>query len=221
MKINLAALVGLLAALAWPGIASRADAAAADDAAAEEEAPLPGSRHSRRAKKPAADDGAAADDAEARPRRKAAPDGKGSVEDTLRERLALAQKNFHEQKVFGEKMAAGWEKFFTELFEDRKRFETSIARQRLNLFETMASVGPGFQSQAVGDFERMQSTMLRSFEASQKKKVDEYFGRMIEDLKAYGMEQTRKSTELVTAAMDAWKDQKEMLDAKPAKGKSK
>lgn len=167
--------------------ASEDDTVAEDEAYAEEEAPKPKKR------KPAS--------------------GKGMVEEFLRDRLTVAQKNHHDQKAFGSKVSERWDKFFAELFDDRKRFETSIARQRLNLFETLASVGPGYREQAVSDFERMQGTMLKSFESSQKQKMDEFFGRLLDDYRGYFTEQERKRSELVQASIEAWKDQREVTAA--------
>lgn len=192
---------------------------------------LRGTSRSRQAAPPeddtvAEDEAPAEEEEEAKPKaKKRKPtSGKGMVEEFLRDRLTVAQKNHHDQKAFGAKVTERWDKFFAELYEDRKRFETSIARQRLNLFETLASVGDGYRSQAVSDFERMQTTMLKSFEGSQKQKMDEFFGRLLDDYKAYFVEQDRKRTELVQSSVEAWKDQREVTDA-PAepkkKGKSK
>ena len=206
----IAALVGVVAAsqaaaqgstrgTARPKAAPAAAAVPADDTVAEDEAP------------PAEEEEAPAPKAKAKKRK--ASDGKGMVEEYLRDRLTVAQKNHHDQKAFGTKVSERWDKFFNEIFEDRKRFETSIARQRLNLFETMSSVGPGYRDQAVGDFERMQGTMLKSFEGSQKQKMDEFFGRLLEDYKAYIVEQDRKRAELVASSVEAWKDQRTVTDA--------
>lgn len=148
-----------------------------------------------------------------KPKKRKATDGKGMVEEYLRDRLTVAQKNHHDQKAFGSKVSERWDKFFAGLYDDRKRFETSIARQRLNLFETMTSVGPGYRDQAISDFERMQGTMLKSFEGSQKQKMDEFFGRLLEDYKGYFLEQDRKRSELVTSSVEAWKDQREITSA--------
>ncbi len=149
----------------------------------------------------------------AKPKKRKATDGKGMVEEYLRDRLTVAQKNHHDQKAFGSKVSERWEKFFAQLYDDRKRFETSIARQRLNLFETMTSVGPGYRDQAISDFERMQGTMLKSFEGSQKQKMDEFFGRLLEDYKSYFLEQDRKRSELVASSVEAWKDQRVVTEA--------
>lgn len=191
---------------------------------------LRGTARSRQAPPPeddtVAEDEAPAEEEEARPKaKKRKPtSGKGMVEEYLRDRLTVAQKNHHEQKAFGAKVTERWDKFFAELYEDRKRFETSIARQRLNLFETLASVGDAYRSQAVSDFERMQTTMLKSFESSQKQKMDEFFGRLLDDYKQYFVEQDRKRTELVQSSVEAWKDQREVTDSPQEpkkKGKAK
>lgn len=180
---------------------------------------LRGTARSKSSPPPAEDDTVSEDEApaeeEAAPKaKKRKPaNGKGMVEEFLRDRLTVAQKNHHDQKAFGSKVAERWDKFFAELFDDRKRFETSIARQRLNLFETLASVGPGYREQAVGDFERMQSTMLKSFESSQKQKMDDFFGRLLDDYRSYFVEQERKRSELVQSSVEAWKDQREVTAA--------
>lgn len=217
------ALAGLFTVLAWAeGSAQgylRGSARAAKDSSEDsvEEEAAPKKRGKKAAPK---DEEAAEEDAEEAPVKKKSKkptDGKGMVEEYLRDRLVIAQKNYHDQKAFGSKMSERWEKFFAEVFDDRKRFETSIARQRLNLFETLSSVGPSYHSQAVGDFERMQTTMLKSFEASQKQKMDEFFGRMLDDVKSYSLEQDRKRVELVDVSMEAWKEQKSLLGEKKEK----
>ena len=207
MRIPTTLLAALFCALAAAQVhaqgstrgASRTKAAPppADDTVAEDEAPAEEEEEAPKAK----------------PKKRKASDGKGMVEEYLRDRLTVAQKNHHDQKAFGAKVSERWDKFFAELYDDRKRFETSIARQRLNLFETMTSVGPGYRDQAVSDFERMQGTMLKSFEGSQKQKMDEFFGRLLEDYKGYFVEQDRKRAELVTSSVEAWKDQREITSA--------
>lgn len=192
---------------------------------------LRGTARSRQAPPPeddtVAEEEAPAEDEEAakpKPKKRKPTSGKGMVEEYLRDRLTVAQKNHHEQKAFGAKVTERWDKFFNELYEDRKRFETSIARQRLNLFETLSSVGDAYRSQAVSDFERMQTTMLKSFESSQKQKMDDFFGRLLDDYKQYSVEQDRKRTELVQASVEAWKEQREATDSAEEpkkKGKSK
>lgn len=224
MRHSIAALAVLAALLAWDsakaqmgsmrGTARSSKASAGDDSA--DEAPA---RKPRRGKKAEPADEEAAP--EARVKRKKGADGKSVIEDYLRERLGVAQKNFDDQKAFGGKVSARWETFFAEIHEDRRRFETSIAKQRLNLFETLTSLGPEFHDQAMADYERMQSTMLRSFETSQKKKMDEFFGRLLEDVKSYGVDQDRRRSELVAASNDAWKDQKTFLSETRAREKEK
>lgn len=178
---------------------------------------LRGTSRSKSSPPPAEDDSLSEDEAEEeeapKPKKRKPAGGKGMIEDFLRERLTVAQKNHHDQKAFGSKVAGSWDKFFAELFDDRRRFETSIARQRLNLFETLASVGPGYREQAVGDFERMQGTMLKSFESSQKQKMDEFFGRLLDDYRSYFVEQERKRSELVQSSVEAWKEQREVSSA--------
>lgn len=207
MRPLLTTLAALFVTLAWaevraetgktrPAKAAVEEDEAADDVVEEAEAP----RSRKKGKK---------------------ADGKSVVEEHLRERLSAVQKNWDDQKMFGSKLTKRWEKFFAEIYEDRKRFETSIARQRLNLFETMASVGPSYQAQGILDFERMQNTMLKSFDASQKEKMDEFFGRLMEDTKGYALEQDKKRSEMVAISMEAWKDQKAVLGDKPEKGREK
>ena len=186
-------------ALRGPG---KSKAAAEDDTVVEDEAP--------------------SEEEEApKPKPKKRKDGRGMVEEFLRERLTVAQKNHHEQKTFGTKVSDRWDKFFTELFEDRKRFETSIARQRLQLFETLSSVSAGYREQTVQDFEKMQGTMLKSFESSQKAKMDEFFTGLMSDYKGYFGDQDKKRAELVASSAEAWKDQRVVIDAadKPEKKK--
>lgn len=216
------ALAGLFAVLVWADASAqgylRGTARSNKDSSAdsaEEEAPAPKRRGKRAPPKEADDE--ESEDAPVRKKSKKPVDGKAMVEEYLRDRLVIAQKNYHDQKSFGSKMSDSWEKFFAGIFEDRKRFETSIARQRLNLFETLSSVGPSYHSQAVGDFERMQTTMLKSFEASQKQKMDDFFGRMLDDVKSYAADQEKKRIELVNVSMDAWKDQKSLLGEKKEK----
>ena len=211
MRPLAAALAGFFALLPWADAVAQGYRRAASKPAAkppvEEEAPA------EEEEEPAE---------EARPRKKAKKsDAKGMVEDYLRDRLSVVQRNWSDQKAFGVKMGERWDKFFAEINDDRKRFEASIARQRLNLFDTMASVGPSYQAQSVSDFERMQNTMLKSFDASQKEKMDEFFGRLMEDVKGYALDQDKKRSEMVTISMEAWKEQKVVLGDQKDKEKEK
>lgn len=180
------------------------DAAPKAPAPERKKAPERRSRRHRRVK--------AAKTDEAPPPRRVSGDPKTAIADYLRERLTLADKSHGEDLAFGATVDERWKKFFDGLSEDRKSFETSMARQRLNLVETLSAVGPDYRARTIKDFEQMQSTMLKSFEASQQEKTDQFFGRLLEDVKAYQTAKERGRSELLDASLSAWKDEKGLIE---------
>jgi hypothetical protein len=133
---------------------------------------------------------------------------KASIESYLQTRLKELKKTNRSQGVFGRRMKIGWDKFWTQVYEDRKQFEIRMAKQRLNLFESLASLDNSFHARTIADFERLQDTQVKSFESNLKAKMADYTTTISNDLRTYGVEQEQARAEFMTAAMEAWSNQK-------------
>jgi hypothetical protein len=139
---------------------------------------------------------------------------KESIEAYLQRRLGQAKKGHREQDKWGRGMTSAWSKFWTQMYEDRKSFEIRIARQRLNLFESLDSLDETFHSQTIADFERLQSNIIKSFESQQQQKMSDYFSVLYSDLKAFQSQQDALRQQMAEEAMAAWKAQKAASGAK-------
>lgn len=139
---------------------------------------------------------------------------KESIEAYLQRRLSDSKKLNRDQEQWGRGMAAAWGKFWTQMYEDRKSFEIRIARQRLNLFESLDSLDPAFHGQTISDFERLQGNIMKSFESQQQTKMRDYFSVLFSDLKSFQSEQEAARVRMGQEAMDAWSAQKESSKVK-------
>lgn len=139
---------------------------------------------------------------------------KESIEAYLQQRLGEAKKMHREQDKWGRGMTTAWANFWTQMYEDRKAFEIRIARQRLNLFESLDSLDPAFHSQTIADFERLQSNIIKSFESQQHQKMQDYFAVLFSDLKNFQGQQETMREQLASDAMAAWKAQKAASESK-------
>ncbi len=133
---------------------------------------------------------------------------KESIEAYLQQRLAKAKKSHKNQDKWGRGMTGAWAKFWSQMYDDRKSFEIRIARQRLNLFESLDSLEVAFHGQTISDFERLQSNIIKSFEAQQAQKMKDYFAVLFTDLKSFQDEQEAGRLQMGQEAMDAWRAQK-------------
>jgi len=133
---------------------------------------------------------------------------KEDIEAYLQRRLAKLKKEHDSQQGFGRGMTAAWKKFWSDAYEERKLFEVRMARQRLNLFESLASLSPDYHAETVANFEKLQGTQIRSFEDDQLKKMAEYMTRQMGDLRNFADEQEKGYSGFVAEADAAWRAQK-------------
>lgn len=177
----------------------------------------------RRGPKPAADS-AAEDEKEEKPkaekpkrpaRRKVkngepVPSGtdKASIEAYLQSRLKELKGTHKDRGVFGGKMKVGWDKFWDQLHEDRKQFEINMARQRLNLFDTLSSLDPTKHAATIRHFEQLQDTQIKGFEDDVKGRMDGYFKQLGADLREFALKQEKERMEFQSQAEAAWRAQR-------------
>lgn len=133
---------------------------------------------------------------------------KESIEAYLQKRLERLKGVHDNQESFGKGFGSAWKKFWSDLFEERKLFEVRMARQRLNLFESLSSLSPSYHAGTISDFERLQSNQIKSFEDAQKAKMDEYFAKQLSDIKTFAMEQESIRLEFMNSAIKSWQAQK-------------
>lgn len=172
-----------------------------EEAAEEEEAPAPPKKKGNGKKAPAA-----APAAEAAPTPVAFE--KGLLEAYLKERTQRIKDMHKGQLKFIADEVETWNQFWNKLKDDRMLFEVRIARQRLDLFESLASLDPRDQAPSISDFEKLQSNVIRSFELSQKQKMQDFFLSRESRWKDFAAVQERDRQELVVDAESSWREQK-------------
>lgn len=131
---------------------------------------------------------------------------KGDIEKYLKHRLA-AIKTAHNQRLdFVKKDTKEWESFWNKVKDDRNLFEVRIARQRLDLFESLGSLDSREHPTTISDFERLQNNQIKAFENAQRQKMQEFFSVREKRWKEYyaGQEKDRAS---FAAEVDASWDQ--------------
>lgn len=133
--------------------------------------------------------------------------GKADIERHLQARVKMLKRYHQEQVMHGKRAHREWVKFWDTMYADRKLFDVRIARQRLNLFESLASLDPASHKQIIVDFERLQATQVESFEANLQQRMNDYLAQRIEDLKEFTAEQERKREEFNRNFMGSWQDQ--------------
>jgi hypothetical protein len=133
---------------------------------------------------------------------------KAAIEAYLQSRLGQLQKAHRSQETFGRKLNTTWEAFWGKVFKERKLFEVRIARQRLDLFESLGSLDNASHGATIADYERLQSNQMKAFEDSQRQKMAEFFNQMLEEVREYSVDQERARQDFLAQALDAWQQQK-------------
>lgn len=133
---------------------------------------------------------------------------KQEIEIHLQSRIKRLKKFHKGHMLFGRRMNASWVKFWDKIYDDRKLFDVRMARQRLNLFESLASLEPSAHRNTITDFERLQTTQVKSFESNLKKKMSEYLSQLADDLKDFTAEEEEKRKIFNRDLMDSWQSQK-------------
>jgi len=132
-----------------------------------------------------------------------------SINAYLMGRLKELQESHVEQENFGRALNKAWTDFWQQAFSDRKDFDIKMARQRLNHFQTLASVDQDYRRQATSDFEKLQAGLTKSFEASQRKKLEQFVNQLLGEMKSFGLQQDKWLLQFMAESDVAWKAQKQ------------
>lgn len=159
-----------------------------------------------------------ADDAEEAPEAKPASMGKdkAGIEAYLKERLSSIRTRHKAQADFNDDEARLWQEFWNKIKEERELFEVRVAKQRLNVFESLDSLEVAEHGKTLGDFERMQSNVLKSFEAAQKAKMAAFFTAQAERTKAFAARQEKDRVSFAEDAEASWRQLKSGLPTSSA-----
>ena len=131
---------------------------------------------------------------------------KAGIEGYLKHRLA-AIKTSHKQRLdFAARDTTEWGNFWNKVKEERNLFEVRIARQRLDLFESLGSLNQKEHSTTISDFERLQTNQIKAFENDQRSKMQEFFGSREKRWREYYVAQ-EKDRASFAAEVDASGDQ--------------
>ena len=134
--------------------------------------------------------------------------GQESINSYVKARLKELQTAKNNQTSFGRRMSNGWTAFWQQAYNDRKAFDLNIARQRIDHFKTLDSIDESDHRQAMADFDRLQTNLIKSFEASHRRRIEGFFDQLARSLKDFQAEQLKWNVEFMQAGMDAWDLQK-------------
>jgi hypothetical protein len=133
------------------------------------------------------------------------------IESYLDMRLKRIEDAHQARVEFLDKESDSWQTFWDKLRDDRKLFEVRIARQRLDLFSSLASLDQRDHAITIADFERMQSNVIKAFELQQKQKMADFFAAREARWKEFASAQERERMEFVTDAETGWQEHKSSL----------
>ncbi|MFA6092564.1 MAG: hypothetical protein WCU88_03775 [Elusimicrobiota bacterium] len=137
----------------------------------------------------------------------------------LEARLDELKRVYSEQEAFGRRNSEEWQAFWSKMNKERRLFELRMARQRLNLLESLSSLEPGAHKQTLADFERMQGNQLKSFEEAQKGAYLDFFRGTEKSVHEFGVEQERQRAAFLKEMSASWERQKKGdWDPGPARG---
>ncbi len=209
------ALLGPGAALAQPSYSrgvkpSKKEApkeeASEDTGSADEES---ASEDEEPAKKPAKKKSRGEDeDEDAKPLKGRGSSDPQGIKAYLDGRLGQIKRSFVEQESFGKKLSGDWQQFWGKIYEERKVFEIRMARQRINLFESLSSLDSRSHGETIGDYERLQANQIKAFEQGQKDKMSKFFTEVDSNMKRFENDQERLRTELLAQSVSSWESQK-------------
>ena len=203
------------AALAQPGY-SRSAKPSKKEAPKEEASEDPGytdeestSEDEEPAKKPAKKKSKGQDeDEEAKPLKGRGSSDPQGIKSYLDGRLGQIKRSYVEQESFGKKLSGDWQQFWGKIYEERKVFELRMARQRINLFESLSSLDSRSHGETIGDYERLQANQIKAFEQGQKDKMSKFFTEVDSNMKRFENEQERLRSELLAQSVSSWESQK-------------
>lgn len=142
---------------------------------------------------------------------------KAGIEAYLKDRLATIRSHHKTQGDFNNDETHLWQEFWNKIKEERELFEVRIAKQRLNVFESLDSLDQTEHGKTIGDFERMQSNVLKSFETAQKTKMATFFASQAERHKAFAVKQEKDRVSFAEDAEASWRQLKSGLPSAPSR----
>lgn len=138
---------------------------------------------------------------------------KARLEAYLRGRTDRIKEIHKSQVKFISDEMETWNAFWGKAKDDRIRFEVHVARQRLNLFESLGSLDKKDHAASIVDFEKLQAKMVQSFEATQREKTVDFFMTRDVRWKAFASQTEKDRAALVAGGEAGWKEQKAKLGA--------
>lgn len=141
---------------------------------------------------------------------------KAGIEAYLKERLNSIRARHKAQVDFNTDEDQQWQEFWNKIKEERELFEVRVAKQRLNVFESLDSLEKAEHGKTLADFERMQSNVLKSFETAQRAKMTAFFAAQAERMKAFAARQEKERLSFAEDAEASWRQLKTDTPAPPA-----
>ncbi|MBI4348664.1 MAG: hypothetical protein HY553_17635 [Elusimicrobia bacterium] len=139
---------------------------------------------------------------------------KAGIESYLKHRLATI-KALHKQRVdFAARDVKEWNAYWDKVKEERNLFEVRIARQRLDLFDSLSSLNPKEHSTTISDFERLQTNQIRAFENDQKQKMQDFFASRDKRWREYYSAQEKDRASFAAEVNASWDQLKAALKMK-------
>lgn len=141
---------------------------------------------------------------------------KEEIESYLKQRVATIRAGNKAQNDFSAAESQLWQEFWSKVKDERELFEVRVAKQRLNVFESLDSLERSEHGKTIADFERMQSNVLRSFETTQKSKMTAFFAASMERTKAFAARQEKERAVFAEEAEAGWRELKSGFAPAPA-----
>jgi hypothetical protein len=138
-------------------------------------------------------------------------DGKKRVEAYLAERTKKLADAHAARLEFSSHETLLWEEFWGKVRDARKTFELRTARQAVDLFSTLETLDPKDHASTVADFEKLRGTMVKSFEAQQKQKMQDFFAARDARWRQFVDAQEKDRVAFAAEAEAAWQGDKDFL----------
>lgn len=133
---------------------------------------------------------------------------KSEIEAYLKGRLAAIRAGNKAQVDFNAAENQRWTEFWNKVKEERELFEVRVAKQRLNVFESLDSLERHEHGKTIEDFERMQTNVLRSFETAQRNRMGAFFAAQGERFKSFSAKQEKDRKAFADEAEASWRQLK-------------
>lgn len=139
---------------------------------------------------------------------------KAGIESYLKHRLAVIKSSHKQRLDFAGRDTAGWGKFWNKVKEERNLFEVRIARQRLDLFESLGSLNQKEHSTTISDFERLQTNQIKAFENDQRQQMQAFFAARDKRWREYYLAQEKDRAGFAADVDASWDQLKAALKLK-------